>query len=302
MVLSAGVCLCQAQETAEQQAQPVAEVSQAQVVEALVTPPATQPAQQTGNQGNFSGGVQSQAVPQATQAAGSQPAATQPAAQPLAEIAAAPANTGEEVLYTLGPEDVLQVTVQRHPEFSGEFPVNLEGKIQYTYVGDILVTGMTKKQLEERIIQLIKRYVANPIVTVTIVDFRSKFVFVIGEVARPGKYYLRSETTTIRDAAIMAGLPTIAAAIRKVQVITPDAKKPKKKKVNLYAVLYGGDLRHNKEMQSGDVLYVPSTVMAKVFRTIAPITEPVTSAAEAQTGITTLNTRPANPRPRTSGN
>jgi len=199
----------------------------------------------------------------------------------------------EAVRYTLGPDDLINITVQRHTEFSGDFPVNQEGKVQFRFVGDIDVNGLTKKEVEAKITNLISRYVANPEVSVTILEYRSKYYYVIGEVGRPGKIYMRSETTTIRDAIVEAGLPTIAAAMRKCVLITPDKKRPRKRSVDIYAVLYGGNLKKNVEMRAGDTLYVPSTVMAKVFRTIAPITQPVTAAAEAQTGITTLNTRPS---------
>ncbi|MFA5075540.1 MAG: polysaccharide biosynthesis/export family protein [Candidatus Babeliales bacterium] len=222
---------------------------------------------------------------------------TPPQAAPVAAVAqaAAPvtAPNAEAVRYTLGPDDLINITVQRHPEFTGDFPVNQEGKIQFRYVGDVEVNGLTKKEVEDKVSKLIGRYVASPEVTVTILEFRSKFYYVIGEVGRPGKIYMRSETTTVRDAIVEAGLPTIAAAMRKCVLITPDKKKPRKKAVDIYAILYGGNLKKNLEMRSGDTLYVPSTVMAKVFRTIAPITQPVTAAAEAQTGITTLNTRPS---------
>jgi polysaccharide export outer membrane protein len=214
-----------------------------------------------------------------------------PSPAPVAVYTAAATSNSEAVRYTLGPDDLINITVQRHPEFTGDFPVNQEGKIQFKYVGDIEVNGLTKKEVEDKVTKLIARYVANPEVSVTIMEFRSKFYYVIGEVGRPGKIYMRSETTTVRDAIVEAGLPTIAAAMRKCVLITPDKKKARKKAVNIYAILYGGDLKKNLEMRSGDTLYVPSTVMAKVFRTIAPITQPVTAVAEAQTGLNTLNTR-----------
>lgn len=234
--------------------------------------------------------VSSSAAAPAAQAPAPAPAAAVPAPAP---VPVAMNNDSEAVRYTLGPDDVINITVQRHPEFTGDFPVNQEGKIQFRYVGDVDVNGLTKKEVEEKVRKLISRYVANPEVTVTIVEFRSKYYFVIGEVARPGKIYMRSETTTVREAVVAAGLPTIAAAMRKCVLITPDKIKPKKRLVNVYAILYGGNLKKNLEMKSGDTLYIPSTVMAKVFRTIAPITAPVTEAAEAQTGLTTLNTRPS---------
>lgn len=244
-----------------------------------------------------------QIVPRVVSSSATAPVAQAPAPAPVtaaatpapapAPVSVAATNDSEAVRYTLGPDDVINIAVQRHPEFTGDFPVNQEGKVQFRYVGDVEVNGLTKKEVEDKLRTLIARYVANPEVSVTILEYRSKFYYVIGEVGRPGKIYMRSETTTVRDAIVEAGLPTIAAAMRKCVLITPDAKKPRKKPVNIYAVLYGGNLAKNLEMKSGDTLYVPSTVMAKVFRTIAPITAPVTEAAEAQTGFNTLNTRPS---------
>ncbi|HOW42757.1 MAG TPA: polysaccharide biosynthesis/export family protein [Candidatus Omnitrophota bacterium] len=269
------------QPTGTQSAETQSAEAQPSVQQASEQPPATTPV--------ITGDQPTTAAPEAPVAPAQLPA-----------VVTATTSSHDEVLYTLGPDDVIEITVQRHPEFSGTFPINQEGKIQYEFVGDLQVTGMTKKQLEERLRQLISRYVANPVVNVTITDYRSKFYFVIGDVGHPGKYYMRSETTTVRDAIVEAGLPTLSAAIRKVQLITPDKNgRPRKKAVNLYAILYAGNLKHNIDVRPGDVLYIPSTVMAKVFRTIAPITEPVTAAAEAQTGVTSLNTRPENPRPRT---
>jgi polysaccharide export outer membrane protein len=229
------------------------------------------------------------------QAAGAAQSTTE--AIPAAVLAAATASgvtplEAEAMRYTLGPDDVVAVQIQRHPEFSGTFPVNLEGKIQMQFVGDVDVTGLTKKELAEKIAKLVSSYVINPEVDVTILEYRSKYYLVIGEVNRPGRFFMRSETTTVKDAIIEAGLPMFSAAMRKCVVITPDKNgRIKKRAVDVYAILYGGNLRKNLELHPGDTLYVPSTVMAKAFRVIAPITEPVTTAAEGQTGLNTLNTR-----------
>jgi len=257
-----------------------------------ITPPSQQQA---------SGQSQAPAVPVAApvaQAASkAEPQAT-PQALPPAALAAATAPSltpleAEATRYTLGPDDVVAIQIQRHPEFSGTFPVNLEGKIQMQFAGDIDVTGLTKKELADKIAKLVSNYVINPEVDVTILEYRSKYYLVIGEVNRPGKYYMRSETTTVKDAIVEAGLPMVSAAMRKCSLITPAKNgKVKTKKVNIYDILYGGNLNKNIEMRPGDTLYVPATVMAKTFRVIAPITEPVSSAASAQTGLDTLNTRP----------
>ena len=57
--------------------------------------------------------------------------------------AAQEAGMDEPINYTLGPDDVIDITVARHAEFSGIFPVNPDGKIQYKFIGDLDVNGYT---------------------------------------------------------------------------------------------------------------------------------------------------------------
>lgn len=193
--------------------------------------------------------------------------------------------------YTLGAEDVIQVDVQRHPEFSGIFPVNLEGKIQYKFAGDIDVTGLNKTELEKKIKKVISTYIINPDVTVTILDYKSKVIYVLGEVAQPGKYFMRSESMPVREALVLAGLPTLSSAMRRCRLISPDKSgKAQVKYVDVYSLLYGGDLTKNIDMHAGDVLYVPATVMAKVMRVISPVAAPVVSAGAAATGTSNAKT------------
>ena len=228
--------------------------------------------------------------------------ATPPVAQSTAPAVVPVAATQFDPLkYTLGPDDAIDISVMRHPEFSGVYPVNQEGKIQYKFVGDIEVNGLTKAELEQKIRDVLSVYVKNPEVNVTVTDYRSKFFYVLGEVGSPGKYYMRSEAMPVREAVFEAGLPTSSAAMRKCQLISPSFKgKPKVRNVNLYAILYGGNLKKNINMVPGDVLYVPSTVMAKVIKVINPVAATVgvassapSSASTGKTSIETLQGRPA---------
>lgn len=198
--------------------------------------------------------------------------------------------------YTLGPEDVVEISVMRHPEFSGIYPINKEGKLQYKFVGDIPVGGLTKLQLEEKITGIISNYVISPEVNVTVIEYKSKVFYVLGEVGLPGKYYMQSEAIPVREAVFQAGLPTQSAAMRKCRIITPDkGGSAKVRKVDLYSILYIGNLKKNLDMHPGDVLYVPSTVMAKVIRVINPVAGTLgvassgpTSASTGKTSVETL--------------
>ncbi|MDD5730231.1 MAG: polysaccharide export protein [Candidatus Omnitrophica bacterium] len=220
------------------------------------------------------------------------PAQSQDQVPPLSLATATPNNKFEDPLkYTLGPDDVVEITVMRHSEFSGIYPVNLEGKIQYKFVGDLDVSGLTKKQLEDKIRGIIANYVINPDVNVSILEYKSKMIYVLGEVGAPGKYYMRSETIPIREAVVQAGLPTLSAAMRKCRIITPSKNgKIVIKNVDLFSVLYGGNLKYNLDMHPGEVLYVPATIMAKIIRVISPVTQTVSTAAEGPSSVQTGRT------------
>ncbi|MFA6320548.1 MAG: polysaccharide biosynthesis/export family protein [Candidatus Omnitrophota bacterium] len=187
----------------------------------------------------------------------------------------------EAMKYTLGPDDVIEVEVRRHPEFSGQYPVNSEGRIEYKFIGDMIVSGLTKAQLQEKLVATLSEYIIEPDVNVRIVSYLSKVFYVVGEVNNPGKFYMKGNSITVREALVQAGLPvTGSAAMRKCRLVTPDAKgRSNYKYINAYALLYGGDLRQNVEMKPGDVLYVPSTVISKIIRVVSPVTNAVSSAA-----------------------
>lgn len=208
--------------------------------------------------------------------------------------------TFDPLKYTLGPDDAVEISVMRHPEFSGVYPINQEGKLQYKFVGDLDVNGLTKLELEDKIKGALSVYVNSPDVSVTVTEYRSKYFYVLGEVGAPGKYYMRAESIPVREAVFEAGLPTTSAAMRKCRLITPAIKgKPKVRGVDLYSILYGGNLKKNINLHPGDVLYVPSTVMAKVIRVISPVASTVgvaasgpDSASRGKTAVDTLQGRP----------
>ncbi|MFH0764105.1 MAG: polysaccharide biosynthesis/export family protein [Candidatus Omnitrophota bacterium] len=193
-----------------------------------------------------------------------------------------PVSMTEAVKYTLGADDVIEIEVRRHPEFSGQYTVTSEGKIEYKFIGDVLVNGLTKVQLQERLSSILSEYIIEPEVNVRILAYLSKVFFVVGEVGNPGKFYMRGNTVKIREALIAAGLPTNAAAMRRCRLITPDNKgRNNFTEVNVFELLYSGDLKCNLEMKPGDVLYIPATIMAKIIRIISPVTNAVSEAGGA---------------------
>ena len=178
--------------------------------------------------------------------------------------------------YTLGKDDVIEINVRRHPEFSGQFPIVANGKIQYPFVGDISLLEMTKTQAVVEITRILTEYIETPEVDITIITYNSKVVYVVGQVGRPGRYAMNAEFMPVRDAVLAAGLPREnIASLRRAVIIRPiEGKKAIVKKVNLLSLLYQGNLKINYDLQSGDIVYLPSTVLWKVSTVLGQIVAP----------------------------
>lgn len=184
--------------------------------------------------------------------------------------------------YTLGKGDVVEVTVREQAEFSGQFVIGPDGNIQYAFVGDVKAEGLDKNQLQEEITKRLEKYIKIPEVSVIIAAYRSKFIYILGEVGRPGKYPMAGDAIKLRDAIVAAGLPTRDAALRRVYVIKPAETKPKNKKIDLYKLLYKGDLKQDVMLEAGDLIVVSSTVPSEINRALTNLLSPITRAAVVQ--------------------
>ena len=184
-----------------------------------------------------------------------------------------------EGFYTLGRDDIIRVVVRNQPEFSGDFMVGFDGRIQYDYLGDIPIAGLTKYEVQQVLEQLLKRYIRIPDVNVAILAYNSKVVYVIGEVNAPGKFIMRGDAIKLREAILAAGLPTRTAALGRVHVIKPDLENPQVRVINVTRILYKGKLKDDVDLASGEIVVVPSTVMSKVNDFLTTLLSPVTRAA-----------------------
>lgn len=107
--------------------------------------------------------------------------------------------------YLIGPDDLLQVDVFGHEDLNKTLTVSPGGMIQFPLIGSVVAEGRTVDDLAAEITQrLASDYLQDPHVTVSIWEYQSKWVNIIGEVVRPGRYYMTG-TTTLLDALSEAG-------------------------------------------------------------------------------------------------
>jgi len=183
--------------------------------------------------------------------------------------------------YTLGRDDVIRIQVRNQPDFSGEFIVGPDGYIQYNYLGDVPILGMTKYEVEQLLSKLLEDYIRVPAVEVVILGYNSKAVYLIGEVNRPGKYLMRGDVIKLREAIIAAGLPTGTAALWRTHIVKPDLAKPRVRRVNLKRILYKGRLKDDVDLFPGEIVVVPSTVLSTIDRFLSQLLNPFTRASAA---------------------
>lgn len=140
----------------------------------------------------------------------------------LCVLAAAPAWARQSYLVGLG--DVLKVAVWSQPELSGEFTVDASGTITVPLIGPVKATGLPLEAIERDIRdRLADGYVVNPQVSLSVAQFKSQRVFVIGEVKLPGVVPLTG-TLTLVEALTRVGSLTEMAGGDLVVIRPPDGR------------------------------------------------------------------------------
>ena len=100
--------------------------------------------------------------------------------------------------YIIGPEDVLQITVWKDDALSRTLPVRPDGKISMPLLNDIPAAGLSPLQLRDSITEKLKKYIADPRVTVVVTAMNSRRVFVTGEVVHSGPMALLPHMTMLQ--------------------------------------------------------------------------------------------------------
>jgi polysaccharide biosynthesis/export protein len=164
------------------------------------------------------------------------------------------AEVGED--FTIGPEDVLGINVWREPDLTVSATVRPDGKIGIPLLNDVQAAGLTTQQLQEHITQGLSRFVADPHVSVLVLQIHSQIVYVMGSVGKPGVYALGSPLTVLELLVKAGGLAEFAKA-KDIQIVRKDGAKTSRFFFNYKSFVEGKDSRQNISLKTGDVVIVP---------------------------------------------
>jgi polysaccharide export outer membrane protein len=171
--------------------------------------------------------------------------------------------------YRVGPSDELKISVFDEPALTGSFRVDADGSIPYSLVGRIAVAGRTAREIEQLLTaKLLDGYVRQPRVTVEVAQFRSRKVFIMGEVRTPGQYALDGDVTLLEVLALAGALTDSAGdqiSVRRAKeptvavgaALPDDPGTVEVVRVSLDD-LQAGRLSSNLVLQDGDTIIVPT--------------------------------------------
>lgn len=174
--------------------------------------------------------------------------------------------TAQGTNYVVGASDVLAIDVFNQPQLKGNFAVDTDGTFTFPFIGRVTASGLTLRQLEEELkTRLANGFLKNPQVSVSVEQYRSQRVFVIGEVRAPGSYALTGDMSLI-EALARAGSATPDAG-GEALIVRPHQNKPSSGPlmptpdaevvhVDLKE-LQSGKMSQNVPLQDGDTIFVP---------------------------------------------
>jgi len=170
------------------------------------------------------------------------------------QLAAKPAT--DDPNYVIGPEDELIVNVWREADISRSVPVRPDGKISLPLLNDVQASGLTPMQLGAEITTRLKKFIADPQVTIIVSRVNSQRIYIVGEVGHAGAFTLVPNMTVL-EALSSAGGCSVFAKQTKIYILRVENGHESRLHFNYKEVLSGQRMEQNILLKPGDTIVVP---------------------------------------------
>jgi polysaccharide export outer membrane protein len=182
-------------------------------------------------------------------------------------------STNQNAGYILGPNDVVGLTVYRHPELSvppgtvsgaSGLPgaiITGDGFATFPLIGNVQLGGMTIGQAQQALQSAYAVYVKYPQVSLELIQAQSLRYYLLGTFTSPGVKYPGHELPLLEALALGGSVDLPHADLYQAYVTQGSVKLP----VDLHALLVNGDLSQNITLASGDSIVVPSADSEKAY-------------------------------------
>ena len=173
-------------------------------------------------------------------------------------IASIAAGVAADSHYRLKTGDTLEILVWQEEGLERQVIVAPDGSISFPLAGHLKVRGRTPSQVERALTARLKRYITDPLVSVTVREVRVPEIdiFVLGQVKAAGKFTTDTPTSVMQALSLSGGLSEFAA-LGRIKVLRKTRDGEITLPFNYSDVQSGRDLSTNVRLRNGDVVVVP---------------------------------------------
>lgn len=157
--------------------------------------------------------------------------------------------------YRIGVEDILTVVFWKEKDLTAEVVVRPDGKISVPMLNDIQAVGLTPEQLATAVASAATKYIRDPGATVMVKEIRSRKVYVVGEVAKPGAFSIVNEMNVLQALAEAGGLLEHANK-GDIVVVRQVGGAERRFTFNYNDVVRGRNTQQNIKLAPGDTILV----------------------------------------------
>lgn len=158
--------------------------------------------------------------------------------------------------YTLGPGDILEISVWNDEALYRDVRVRPDGKISFPLIGDVMAYGRSVSELKDELERLMDEYVPGVPITVILRSLGYPRIYIVGKVAQPGPFIMDSELTVIQALAMAGGLTTFASK-GNILILRRQAGEQKILEFSYGDMERGRNLEQNIVLLPGDTVIVP---------------------------------------------
>jgi len=169
-------------------------------------------------------------------------------------------------LYRLRPSDVVDISFTVAPEFNQTLTIQPDGYVMLKDAGMVEVEGLNLEEFAKVVQKAYQGYLHDPEVAVALKDFERPYFIVGGEVGRPGKYELRTDTTVAEAVQIAGGLTPAAKHSQVVLFRRVNDDLVETRLLNLKTMLRDRRLKEDAHLRPGDMVFVPQNEISKIAR------------------------------------
>jgi polysaccharide export outer membrane protein len=170
--------------------------------------------------------------------------------------------------YQLVPGDVIDLSFEFSPEFNQTATVQPDGYVTLRDVGDFYVAGTTVPQLTTVFESAYAKVLYKPSVAVVIKDFEKPYFVAGGQVAHPGKYVLRGDTTITEAIAMAGGFTDKSKHSQVILVRRVSSEWAETRVLDVKKLLNDKKFSEDLLVKPGDMVFVPQNLISKISRYI----------------------------------